>query len=305
MKQEGPKQIGKYKIIQLIGKGGMGEIFLASDPAFGREVALKRILSKLVVYPTIKKRFLSEAKIAAQLAHPSIIPIYALHEDGEQIYYTMPYIKGDTLKHIIKVTRDRERSNEAPHPIGSSIPLLIRLFLNVCQAMDYAHTQKLLHRDLKPENIIVGKFGEVMILDWGIATRMGSIDKETPIRSSAPYDLTRPGKVVGTVGYMAPERAMGAPANSKTDIYSLGVILYQLMTFRLPFIRKSLKEFRKQMKLERWVEPQEVAPHRDIPPKLAYIAKKCLEPNPENRYESVHQVIASSKVISKDAPNGF
>ena len=292
MEKGSPKNVGEYEIIRLVGKGGMGEIFLAKDPIFGREIALKRILDRLLRYPTIKKRFLSEARIAARLAHPSIIPIYALHKDKEQIYYTMPYVEGETLKNIIKKTREKEKVNETPHPIGSSIPSLIRIFLSVCQAMHYTHTKKFLHRDLKPENIIVGKFGEVMIVDWGIAVQTGNVkEEEEPIKPSSPRDLTMPGKVVGTVGYMAPERAMGYPATIKTDIYSLGVILYQLMTFRLPFIRPSLKDFRKKMKLEKWVEPQEVAAHRDIPSQLSLIAKRCLNPDPKLRYDSVHQVI--------------
>ena len=292
MEKGSPKNVGKYEIIRLVGKGGMGEIFLANDPVFGREIALKRILDRLLRYPTIKKRFLSEARIAARLAHPSIIPIYALHEDKEQIYYTMPYVEGETLKHIIKKTREKEKANEPPHPIGSSIPSLIRIFLSVCQAMHYTHTKKFLHRDLKPENIIVGKFGEVMIVDWGIAVQMENAkEEEEPIEASSPRDLTLPGKVVGTVGYMAPERAMGHSATIKTDIYSLGVILYQLMTFRLPFIRPSLKDFRKKMRLEKWTEPQEVAAHRDIPSQLSRIAKRCLNPDPALRYDSVHEVI--------------
>jgi len=293
MEEKYPKKIGKYELIRLVGKGGMGEIYLANDPVCEREVALKRILEKLIRYPTIKKRFLSEAKIAAQLAHPSIIPIYTLHADEDQIYYTMPYVEGDTLKQIIKVTREKEKAGDPPHPIGSSIPALIRLFLSVCQAMHYTHTKGFLHRDLKPENIIVGKFGEVMILDWGIALPIGLEEEEesATIDTSSPNELTKPGKVVGTVGYMAPERALGHPASTKTDIYSLGVILYQLLTLRLPFIRPSLRDFRKQMKLERWIEPQEVAPHRDIPSQLSHIAKRCLEPNPKKRYDSVYEMI--------------
>jgi len=293
MEENYPKKIGKYDLIRLVGKGGMGEIFLAKDPVCEREVALKRILEKLIRYPTIRKRFLSEAKIAAQLAHPSIIPIYTLHADEDQIYYTMPYVEGDTLKQIIKVTRDKEKAGDAPHPIGSSIPALIRIFLSVCQAMHYTHSKGFLHRDLKPENIMVGQFGEVMILDWGIALPMGHEEEEDPavVETASPHDLTKPGKVVGTVGYMAPERAMGQPANARTDIYSLGVILYQLLTLRLPFIRPSLRDFRKQMKLERWIEPQEVAPHRDIPSQLSHITKRCLEPDPSKRYASVHEMI--------------
>lgn len=292
MSENQPEKIGKYEIIRLVGKGGMGEIFLAYDPVCEREVALKRILNKLFRYPTIKKRFLSEAKIAAQLAHPSIIPIYRLHKDDDQIYYTMPYVEGDTLKKILKVTREKESKGDTPHSIGSSIPALIRLFLSVCQAMHYTHTKGFLHRDLKPENIIVGLFGEVMILDWGIALPMGVEDDESEIiETPSPQELTKPGKVVGTVGYMAPERAIGSIASPKTDIYSLGVILYQLLTLRLPFVRPSLRDFRKQMKYEQWVEPQEIAPHRDIPLQLSHIAKKCLEPDPKNRYASVHEMI--------------
>lgn len=292
MSENEKKKIGNYELIRLVGKGGMGEIFLAKDPVCEREVALKRILDKLIRYPTIKKRFLSEAKIAAQLAHPSIIPIYTLHVDAEEIYYTMPYVEGDSLKEILKVTREKEKNGDTPHPLGSSIPTLIRLFLNVCQAMHYTHAKGFLHRDLKPENIMVGKFGEVMILDWGIALPIGKHEEEEEsIETTTPHDLTKPGKVVGTVGYMAPERGMGQAATIQTDIYSLGVILYQLLTLRLPFIRPSLRDFRKRMKFERWIEPQEVAPHRDIPTQLSHIAKRCLEPDPKERYASVHEMI--------------
>lgn len=291
MSKEEKEKIGNYELIRLIGKGGMGEIFLAKDPICERLVALKRILTKLIRYPTIRRRFLSEAKIAAQLTHPSIIPIYTLHVDEREIYYTMPYVKGETLKQILKLTRDKEKQGDPPHPIGSSIPSLIRLFLSICQAMHYTHTKGFLHRDLKPENVIVGKFGEVMILDWGIALSIGSEEESISEHFTSSTDLTKPGKVVGTIGYMAPERAMGCTASVKTDIYSLGVILYQLLTLRLPFIRPSLRDFRKMAQHERWIDPQEVAPHRDIPMQLSHIAKKCLQPDPNDRFDSVYEVI--------------
>ncbi len=292
MHENEPKQIGKYTLLRLIGKGGMGEIFLAKDPTFERTVALKRILTKLIPYPSIKRRFLSEAKIAAQLTHPSILPVYSLHIEENQIYYTMPYVEGETLKEILKSTRMKEKLGEPLHTLGSTIPSLIRIFLNVCQAMHYAHTKGFLHRDLKPENIMVGKFGEVMILDWGIAHPIGK-PEENPISNeiNTPYDLTKPGKVVGTVSYMAPERGMGKEASIQTDIYSLGVILYQLLTLRLPFIRPSLRDFRKLLKYERWVEPQEIAPHRDISMQLSHITKQCLEEDPNKRYQSVFEII--------------
>ena len=292
MDKNKPQKIGKYTLLRLIGKGGMGEIFLAKDPTFERTVALKRILTKLIHYPSIKRRFLSEAKIAAQLTHPSILSIYSLHVEEKQIYYTMPYIEGETLKEILKATRIKEKLGEAPHPLGNTISTLIRLFLSVCQAMHYAHTKGFLHRDLKPENIMVGKFGEVMIFDWGIAHPIGK-PEEDPLLSeiNTSYDLTKPGKVVGTISYMAPERSLGKEATIQTDIYSLGVILYQLLTLRLPFIRPSLRDFRKSLKYEQWIEPQEIAPHRDIPIQLSHIAKKCLEEDPSKRYQSVSEMI--------------
>ncbi len=292
-----PRLLGPYRLLNLIGKGGMGEIFLAEDPLFERKVALKKILSKLVPYSSIKKRFLNEAKIAARLAHPSIIPIHSLHVEGDQIYYTMPYVKGETLKAILKDTRDKEQRGDPPHSLGSSIPALMRVFLSVCQAIDYAHANGFLHRDLKPENIIVGKFGEVMILDWGIALSLQSketfhSDGDVSTPASHFTDLTRPGKVVGTVNYMAPERAFGRASTVQTDIYSLGVVLYQLLTLRLPFTRPSLKDFKKNLQQEQWIDPQELAPHRDIPQKLALLAKNCIQPNPALRLHSVRAIIA-------------
>ncbi|MCY3975126.1 MAG: protein kinase [Simkaniaceae bacterium] len=303
--EESVDKIGRYDVIRKIGKGGMGEIYLVRDPVCGRDVALKKILPKLIRYPVIKERFLNEAKIAARLSHPSIIPIHSLQDDDETIYYTMPHIEGETLQEIIKKTRALEKEGGKPHPIGSSIPALIRLFFNVCQAMHYAHTRGVLHRDLKPENMIVGRFGEVIILDWGIAaTPTSTADREEDVTVSDPgppesgaggsvpsSELTRPGKVVGTVGYMAPERALGADADVKTDIYALGVILYRLLTLKFPFVRPSLREFRKKMKFERWMDPEEAAPHRDIPAQLSEIARKCLTPSPEDRYDSVKEIV--------------
>ncbi len=298
------EMVGNYQLKKVIGKGGMGEIYLAHDPICSRPVALKKILPNLLKYSSIKERFLREAKIAAALTHPSIIPIYSLHIEEDQIYYTMPYIEGETLKSILRQTREQEMSGEPPHPIGSSIPSLIRIFLNVCQATDYTHTNGFLHRDLKADNIMVGKFGEVIILDWGIASRIGVSDEaeDTPEEKEGSIELTKPGKVVGTVSYMAPERAMGAPSTVQMDIYSLGVLLYQLLTLKLPFKRPSLKEFRKKLEIEMWTEPLEVAPHRDIPPELSRIAKKCLHPNPSRRYSSVHEMIADLEHYIEGCP---
>ncbi|MCF7852047.1 MAG: protein kinase [Simkaniaceae bacterium] len=272
----------------------MGEVFLAHDPTCERVVALKRIRSEYLKYESVKQRFLKEAKIAAQLSHPSIIPIYFIHQEENEAYYTMPFIEGDSLKEILKNTIEREKNSESPHPIGSSIGSLVRIFLNVCQAISFAHSKKIIHRDLKPGNIMVGKFGQVLILDWGLAKYLiedYELEEDIEIPDSIPHELTRPGKAVGTLTYMAPERAFSHPASIQSDIYALGVILYQLLTLKTPFRRKSLSEFRKNAKYERLIDPIEAAPERDIPLQLSEIIKKCLAFHPEERYQHVSELI--------------
>lgn len=290
--------IGPYQILRNIGKGGMGEVFLAYDTTCGRRIALKRIRTDLVEHYQMHNRFLKEARITSQLTHPSIIPIYSIQGENNVVYYTMPFVEGETLKQILRKTRQQEKKGEKLDYIGGSIPALVRIFINICQAIAYAHSKDVLHRDIKPENVIVGQFGEVLILDWGLAkliknsseansTPEGPEEREHHRRNH----LTHIGKVVGTVNYMAPERAMGNPATYQTDIYSLGVILYQILTLHHPFKRGTLKEFRQNITKEIFVNPVEVAPYRDVPKVLAQIATKCLAQDPEDRYKSVGELI--------------
>lgn len=301
---KGPAQIDHYQIVRSLGQGGMGEVFLAFDPSCGRNVALKRIRQEMKSNRTLQERFLKEARIASQLTHPSIIPIYTICQKGQETYYTMPYVEGETLKQILKTAQEEEKEGEVKHPIGSSIPTLMRIFLNVCQAIAYSHSKGILHRDIKPDNIIVGKYGEVLILDWGLADFIGETQeilltekKEIP----AP-DLTKPGKVPGTLSYIAPERAQGAPSSFSTDIYSLAVILYQILTLKLPFLRSSIQNFRKTMHLEQFVGPQEVAPYRDIPQHLADIAKRGLQFDPALRFQSVEEIITEVQSYIEGRP---
>ena len=208
----------------------------------------------------------------------------------------MPYVQGQTLKQILKRASQQEKAGEKMDHLADSIPALIRIFLSICQAVAYAHSKKVLHRDLKPENIIVGQYGQIVILDWGLAkiikARDFDFDEEKEIEPPPSLNhLTHLGKVVGTISYMAPERALGHPANFQTDIYSLGVILYQLLTLKLPFYRPSLKEFRDKMFSERVIDPAELAPYRDIPRSLSRVVMKCLASNTEQRYQSVDDLI--------------
>lgn len=281
--------IGNYTILENIGHGGMGEVFLVHDPVCKREVALKQMREQWLKNETMKERFIREARIASQLSHPSIIPIYTMDEEGS--YYTMPFIEGETLKTILKITREQMKNGDPLHPIGSSVPTLVRIFLNVCGAMGYSHSHGVLHRDLKPDNIIVGKYGEVLIIDWGLADFIDRPEKgEVDVEESDPR-LTQPGKIPGTLLYMAPERAFGAGSSVLTDIYSLGVVLYQLLTLQNPFRRGSLKEFKKLFKYEKVHDPEEMAPDRDISPHLSNITKKCLAKDPKKRFQSIEELI--------------
>lgn len=287
-------QIGPYQLLESIGKGGMGEVFLAYDTSCGRKIALKRIRDDLRDHPQVYRRFLREARITCQLTHPAIIPIYIIHTEDKSAYYTMPFVEGETLKQLLRKTRRQEKKGETLDHVGGSIPALMRIFMTICQAVGYAHSKGVLHRDLKPENIIVGKYGEVLILDWGLAKMIGDPSEEQP-EIAAPLspkgDMTRIGKVVGTIAFMAPERALGQPATIQTDIYSLGVILYQLLTLRHPFKRGTLEEFRKNMAQEIFLDPVLVAPYRDVPRMLSRIAEKCLSSDPNERYTSVDELI--------------
>ncbi len=278
------KKLGKYRLIHKIGHGGMGEVYLAEDPLCERLVALKKIVPKLSTYQSIRNRFLREAKIASQFSHPSIMPIYSIHQEDNELYYTMPYIKGKTLKEIF--TQAQLTKTEPP------LSTQVQTYLKVCQAIAYTHAKGYLHRDIKPDNIIIGRFNEVLILDWGIAISIEQskeeIVEDVPTTTS---DLTAAGKVVGTISYMDPERAQGKPSSKSTDIYSLGVLLYHILTLRLPFIRPSLKEFQRRYKHEKLMDPEEIAPYRDIPKQLSQIAKTCLAPCPKDRYTSVDELI--------------
>jgi serine/threonine-protein kinase len=281
-------------VIDTIGKGGMGEVFLAYDTTCGRRIALKKIRSDLQEHKKMHNRFLREARITSQLTHPAIIPIYQIHKENKAIYYTMPYVEGHTLKQLIQEARKREKKGE-PLEMQETIPSLLRLFLTVCQAIAYAHSQNVLHRDLKPENIILGPFGEVFILDWGLAKIVCQEEEEESTLEEETLttypELTLCGKVVGTVNYMAPERALGQKATYQTDIYSLGVILYQILTLKSPFKRGTLKEFREKIGEEELKEPEESHPYRDIPEPLVRIVKKALNNDLKERYKTVSDLI--------------
>jgi len=293
-----PMQLGSYKLIEMIGSGGMGEVFLAEDPICQRTVALKRIVPKHFDSKRTRERFLSEPQIAAKLSHPSIIPIYSLHDEPDNLFYTMPYIEGETLSELLVKTRYAKEHALPPHMVGSSVYALMLMFLNICQAIHHAHSRGYLHRDIKPANIMVRNFTQVVILDWGVATPIGKMEEHQAYmkkHQKFPENrLTSPLHPTGTTDYMAPERCFENPASIQSDIYSLGATLYYMLTLRKPFERPdTYGDWREQL-IEKGPEPvpdpQIIAPDREITPLLSRIALKCLDA-PKRRYTSVKELI--------------
>lgn len=278
-----PEFVGKYKVQRVIGKGGMGTVYLCWDPYFRRQVAIKCMRPHLRDQKRSTKRFLKEARIAGSMAHPNIIAVYELAE-GDPPYYVMPYCQGRSLKQLL--------ANDTTAP---AIATALRLFLQICQAMNYAHSKNILHRDLKPDNILIGDFGELVIVDWGLAAVPGEPDPKS-VTCEEP-GLTLAGKVVGTLQYMAPERIMRQPASTLTEIYALGVILYQMLCLKPPFKRKNYAEARKQLHRERFRDPAKLAPHREVPAQLVRICRRCLHPIPTRRYQSLERLIADVETV--------
>lgn len=223
----------RYDGASLLGQGGMGEVHLVHDRWIGRDVAMKKLRSSALAHPELEKRFLREASIQGQLEHPNIVPVYDLGVDEQnKPFFTMRRLGGQTLDGILTKLRlgDPETCQ------AFSRHRLLTTFVAVCHAMEFAHARGVIHRDLKPANIMLGGFGEVYVLDWGIAKLTGSPDvltDEESIEQIAHYiHQTRIGTALGTAGYMAPEQhgTSPTPHTPQSDVYALGAILYELVT---------------------------------------------------------------------------
>ncbi|MBA2539616.1 MAG: serine/threonine protein kinase, partial [Deltaproteobacteria bacterium] len=208
-----------YDIGELIGKGGMGEVLAAHDLKIGRDIAIKRMHGEQS--PRSMSRFLREAHVQARLEHPAIVPVHDLGTDeAGRLFFTMKRLVGVTLA-------DRLTETEPIHP-------LLRAFIEVALAIDFAHARNVVHRDLKPANIMLGEFGEVYVLDWGVARELDSRDDiltdeggVTPLDAAGDITATKAGAVLGTPGYMSPEQVRGDPAGTAADIYALGAMLFE------------------------------------------------------------------------------
>ena len=267
--------IGPYQIIQKLGQGGMGEVFLVQDTINHRQVALKKIRSDLKKSQKSRDRFIHEAKVTSGLVHPAIIPIYAIND--QPAYFTMPYIQGQTLQHILDEEFHRRVKGLHGFAVGS-VKKLTHVFLQVCHAVAYAHSQGFIHRDLKPSNIMLGKFGEVRLLDWGLVTEIDRLEVQKE-------------SLAGTIIYFAPELSKGKPFSRLTEIYALGLVLYQILTLRYPFHREGIVKYFENLEKEVLLSPIKVAPERNIPIVISELALKCLAFHPQDRLQNVEEII--------------
>lgn len=289
------KPVQKYRFIRSIGRGGMKMVLQMKDLDTTRDVAMA-VLPEATTRPREDlTRFIQEARITASLEHPNIVPVHEIGVDSTGApYYTMKLLRGKTLAALIT---DLAEGNEAFRSEYNTIRIL-RIFLKICSGVAFAHSKGVIHLDLKPENIQVGDFGEVLIMDWGLAKvrekkhESRKKDFETDLPDTGFGSGTLDGIMKGTPGYMAPEQAAGKNSlkDERTDIYSLGAILYSLMTWKDPLEEKTVKERIEATLTGRIIPPSLRAPEREIPAGVEAVIRKAMSLNPAERYQSVKEL---------------
>ena len=271
MTTHAPQKLGRYEILEEIGKGAMGVVYLARDPLIGRQVALKTFRvgfsAKDQEHAQFRSRFVREAQSAGILSHPNIVTIHdVVDEGGEGIcFIAMEFVKGTNLKQLL----------QRPEPFGYD--RLIDILSQVAEGLDYAHSRGVVHRDIKPANILIAQDGKVKITDFGIARLDTS-------------NLTMEGQLLGTPNYMAPEQIQGKEVDHRADIFSLGVVFYEMLTRRKPFQGENLTAVTHKIVYEPFTPAEEII--KDLPPGLTAIMSRCLEKDPNRRYPRAAEIAA-------------
>jgi eukaryotic-like serine/threonine-protein kinase len=292
----GPGPQERYTRLRLHATGGIGRVWLAHDGDLGRDVALKELRPERADHAELGARFLQEAQITGQLEHPGIVPVYELVRGREdrQPFYTMQFIKGRTLSEAARAYHQKRSTGRAD---ALELPVLLNAFVTVCNTVAYAHGRGVIHRDLKGHNVILGDFGEVVVLDWGLAKLVGQPEGQSPMPPLVLDDAaaegsghTVQGQALGTPPYMAPEQAAGQLdlIDRRTDVYGLGAILYEILTGQPPFTGRDTEEVLRKVR-----EQQPVPPHRawpEVPPALEAVCLRALSKDPAARYTAATEV---------------
>lgn len=280
---------------RLIGEGGVGRVHSAVDPVLGRSVAVKTLRPEFRDRGAFVARFVREARATAQLEHPGVVPVHALGYDEEEgVFFTMRQVQGPTLRDVLAGLRSGD-----PGMLGKYTQArLVSIFLRACQTVAYAHSRGVVHRDLKPENVVLGDYGEVIILDWGLVRRVdgcpeGGDSVDLSLLPDEIPSLTLDGAVSGTPQYMSPEQARGenSAVDERSDVFSLGVMLYELLTLSPPFVGRDTRELLRRVATADCAPPRRAAPSRHIPRDLEAICLKAMAATKEHRYPAVQAMI--------------
>jgi serine/threonine protein kinase len=272
-------RLGRYEIRSKIGEGGMGEVYLAQDTRLDRKVALKILPADVASDPGRMHRFVQEAKAASGLNHPNIITIYEIDETDARHFIAMEFVEGETL---------RERMDAGPLKLSETV----KIATQTASALAAAHNAGIIHRDIKPDNIMIRRDGIIKVLDFGLAKLVERLPSEF-VDTEAPTSIalkSEPGSVIGTAIYMSPEQARGVPVDSRTDIFSLGVVIYEMVARCLPFKGADTIEILASILSDK--EPLPIARYApDAPPDLERIVEKTLAKERDERYQSAKELV--------------
>jgi serine/threonine-protein kinase len=299
---------GRFQVLSFHAEGGLGRVMVAEDRELGRHVALKEIKPDQADNPVARERFVLEAEITGGLEHPGIVPVYGLgkYSDGRP-YYAMRFIRGNNLAEAVKAFHDQPAEQRDAGEREIELRRLLRRFTDVCHAVHYAHSRGVLHRDLKPGNVMLGKYGETLLVDWGVAKLIGRTEVESPtdevtlrVSSGSGSHATMMGSAVGTLPYMSPEQAAGKldELGVASDVYSLGATLYCLLTGQSPFPGKRVE--RERVIAGQFPPPRSVQPQ--VPPALEAICLKAMARAAADRYAAADQIVADVERWLADEP---
>ena len=273
-------EIAHYRLASLLGKGGMGAVYLADDMRLGRRVALKILPPEVAADPERMHRFEQEAKLASALTHPNVATIYEIGQAQDLWFLAMEYVDGQPLT---------ARIAEGPLPT----PEIVAIGLEIADALDDAHSKGIVHRDIKPANLMLTPRGHVKMLDFGLAKQAAAPNREETLL------MTSVGVVLGTVAYMSPEQALGRDVDHRSDIFSLGVVLYEMATGRLPFAGANAQETMAHLLQS---QPDAVARFNyELPQELDRVIRKCLEKDRDRRYQSARELLVDLKNLDRDS----
>src|SRR5947207_6800665 len=278
--------ICRYRILEKLGAGGMGEVYLAEDTQLGRKVALKLLAKELTQNRDRLNRFDQEAYAASALNHPNILTIYEMGDEAGRHFIATEFVDGETLRHRL-----------AGPPMD--LTDVLNVGIQIAGALEEAHAASIIHRDIKPENVMIRRSGHVKVLDFGLAKLLkkpASADTDTEAVTRALVQ-TDAGMVLGTSQYMSPEQARGKPVDARTDIWSLGVVLYEMATGRLPFTGETKTDVIVAIAKS---DPQPLSRFsRNVPAELEWIVMKALRKNVEERYQTIKEFETDLKKLKQ------